>query len=306
MTTTTQIKLPDKKAEAPKKPFRMTPAIASLLGGSEERPIGLLQLQMARADQLGRAQHYKVKSVKDTKAKLHALEMEGYVQVNDISTDFNRSPYVYLLTKKGVNFLREAGLDVSHAYQPDKDADNQATFIIHTLAFNNVIVSAAYLNKVDPRYCLEQVIHERTFKRKPYNVTWRGETIILIPDSYLIVHCHSSSHAPYAHIILEHENSEKGQVPFRRKIRAYIELLKNKYADNNKGVTVAYTTTRGPHYLNKMCRWTWEELSSTNEPPELGHLFLFTSFDKPTPDNPIDPEKLWLEPVWYSPYNEPP
>jgi Replication-relaxation len=267
------------------------------------------RLQLAKADQLCRL-HYKLGSLKAVKAKLRTLCDEGYVQFDCVPTKFTRSPYYYMLTKKGINYLSEAGLDTQTAYRPDKDNDRHALFIDHTLAVDDVIVSAAILKKdliakkLQPNYWLESVVHERVIKRQPYRINWKGETITLIPDGILTFRYLVGEQEQPIPIMLEHESSEKGQFAFRRKVRAYIELLKDKFHGHK--VRIAYTTTLGTRYLGKMCEWTWQELHATNEPVDLGRAFLFAAIANPTPEKPIDPKKLWLEPVWYSLYDESP
>ena len=81
---------------------------------------------------------------------------------------------------------------------------------------------------------------------------------------------------------------------FRRRIRAYISLLKRQ-----KPMPVAFTTFKGPQRLGQMREWTWQELSATQEPVGLGSLFRFASVDRPP-----DPCDVWVEPIWYTPYDE--
>src|SRR5690348_8230139 len=100
-----------KKIDELRKSFRMTPAHEILLAGTPEMQLGLLHLQMARAEQLCRP-HYSEKSVKAVKAKLYAMEIAGYVQVDALPTKFAKSPYIYMLTKKGIDYLAQAGHDV--------------------------------------------------------------------------------------------------------------------------------------------------------------------------------------------------
>src|SRR5947207_3892619 len=99
------------KAKKPKKPSRITPALAILLHGTPEMPYGLLQLQMASALQLCLLFHWteKMGSLKYVKAQLHTLVLAGYVEVDGIPTKLGNSPHVYMLSKKGINFLAKLG-----------------------------------------------------------------------------------------------------------------------------------------------------------------------------------------------------
>src|SRR5437764_10102991 len=97
------------------RPFTgITPAYDALLRGTPEMPIGLYHLHMARADQLCRL-HHKMGSFKYVRDMLKVLCEHKYVQFDTIpvkSTKATRSPYIYMLDKLGVDFLRAAGVDV--------------------------------------------------------------------------------------------------------------------------------------------------------------------------------------------------
>lgn len=103
-------------------------------------------------------------------------------------------------------------------------------------------------------------------------------------------------------VVVEHDRGTEEQNYFRRRIRAYILLLRAegfKKMFQAKSITIAFTTSAGLSRLGRMREWTWHELSG--ESKDIGPTFCFTNLEKP-----IDPLKLWLEPRWYTPYDNQP
>jgi hypothetical protein len=277
--------------------FSITPAYDILLRGTESLPVGLYHLQMATAEQLCRL-HYSMGSVKAVKAKLRALEDHGFVQHDAMPTKFTRSPYYYTMDRLGMQYLHKAGLDINEAFRAEKEVDKHALFAQHTLEINDVIISAALLEKSTPSTWLESFIHERTLKRKPCKVTWAGGSYALIPDGFLtfrsLVADGRQRRLP---IVLEHDRGTEEQQHFRRRIRAYIVFLRTggyKEMFSVGGITIAFTTSAGTNRLLKMQEWTRKELAATDEPIEVGHAFYFTALTKP-----IIPADLWLKSCWF-------
>jgi Replication-relaxation len=278
--------------------FAITPAYDVLLRGSRQMPIGLHHLQVARAEQLCRL-HYSMGSVKAVKAKLRKLTDHGYVQIDAIPTKFTRSPYYYTLDKLGVQYLQRAGMDINESFRSEKEVGKHSLFMEHTLELNDIIISAALLKKSTSQYWLDSFIHERILKRSPYKAIWQGGSFSLIPDTFLDFRVRVSEGLRRVPVVIEHDRGTEEQHYFRRRIRAYIVFLQNegfKKMFQTKSITIAFTTSAGVSRLGRMREWTWHELSQ--ESKEIGQSFYFTVLDKP-----IDPLKLWLEPRWFTPYD---
>jgi hypothetical protein len=100
-----------------------------------------------------------------------------------------------------------------------------------------------------------------------------------------------------APILLEHDRGTEQQQYFRRRIRAYITLLKSgDYSRlfGAKSVTVAFTTFVGDGRRDQLRAWTRAELG--NDP--VGSLFSFASLTRPPPP------QCWLDACWHSPYDD--
>ncbi|HEY6540277.1 MAG TPA: replication-relaxation family protein [Ktedonobacteraceae bacterium] len=276
-------------------PFVITPAYDILLRGSLDMPVGLYHLHMATAEQLCRL-HYSMGSLKAVKAKLRRLIDHGYVEYDALPTKFTRSPYYYTVGKLGARYLQQAGLDISESFRSSKEVDKAYLFAKHTLELNDVIISAALLKRSSKSVWLEEFRHERELKHHPYKAKWQGGGFTLIPDSLLLFRVTvADGRQGRLPIVLEHDRGSEEQKYFRRRIRAYLHLLRNegyKQLFGVNGITIAFTTSAGVERLKKMREWTAAELQETGE-TQYKHLFYFTLVH-----NPIDPYLVWVNTTW--------
>ena len=93
------------------KTFTITPTYDKLLRGSEELPVGLYHLHLLTAAQLTRL-HYSMGSYKTICQRLKTLADEGYITIDAVPEKFTRGPNYYTLGAKGIQYLREIGLDI--------------------------------------------------------------------------------------------------------------------------------------------------------------------------------------------------
>jgi hypothetical protein len=285
------------------KPFSITPALDILLRGSESMPIGLFHLHIATAEQLCRL-HYSMGSIKAVKAKLRLLCDNGYVQYDAKPTKFTRSPYYYAMDKLGMEYLQKTGMDISDSYRASKEVDKHYLFAQHTLELNDIIISAALLKRSNPETWLEGFIHERELKRRPYKANLPTGSVNLICDSFMVFRQVIGDRQRRFPVIVEHDRGTEEQYFFRRRIRAYIHMLKNegyKGLFNVGGINIAFTTSKGAERLKKMREWTIKELEETKGVADYSNLFYFTVVGEA-----IEPSYLWLEPNWFKPYDSRP
>ena len=281
-----------------KRSFRITPAHDRLLRGDEEVPVGLYHVRFATAEQLTRL-HYSPKSIKWVHKHLKALVDHGYVMADIKPTKGPRGPNFYLLTDRGLRYLASAGIDVREARVSSGTIENYL-LIEHTLELNDLLIAAALLKRYDTRVQLQSFVHEHELKRRPYKASWqnrdgRTQTYTIIPSGLLTFKLRlSDGRVMQRPVLLEHDCGSEEQRHFRRRIRAYISLLKRR-----RPLPIAFTTFKGVKRLGQMREWAWQELNATNEPPALGSLFRFAAFEKP-----LEPVRVWAEPYWYTAYDD--
>jgi hypothetical protein len=284
--------------------FVLRPAHDRLLRGSDAVPVGIYHLQLTTPEQLCRL-HYSMGSLTAVKARLKELVDSGYVLADAIPTRRGKSPYYYTLGPQGVRYLSELGYTIRDSFRPSTEVDKSYLHIRHTLDLNDVLVAAALVTRVDSRYHLEELTHERTLKRHPIvmQAPYHGRqmTFRLIPDGIVVFRLILPDRQPKMTVFLEYDRDSEGQDKFRRRIRSYITLLATQaYRErvDAKRIVVAFSTFAGQEHMHEMRRWTEEELHSTSEPWEVGAAFAFSHLPKaPTP------EQAWFEPRWHLAYS---
>lgn len=301
-------------AKRAKTPFiGITPSFDVMLRGSQEMPIGLYHLHMATARQLCRL-HYADGSFKAVREKLRILHEHKYVQLDAVpvkSVKATRSPYLYALDKLGFEYLEAAGMDVYKPFRSSKEIDKAYIFVKHTLELNDIIISAALLKRSHNNVWLESFRHERELKRTPYRATWQGGGYNLIPDSLLLFRVTvADGRQGRLPIVIEHDRGSEEQKYFRRRIRAYLHMLRNegyRQLFGVNGITIAITTSTGVERLKQIREWTARELEETGE-TQYKHLFYFTLVNPPQKpvDPPIDPFQVWVNTTWLPLYNRVP
>ncbi len=283
------------------KQFRVTPVYDLLLRGSADINVGLYQLHLATAEQLCRL-HYSEGSIKMVKKRLKTLTDNGFIQADSVPTRQYKSPYFYTLGAKGIQYLESIGIDVPQSFRESKEVGQHYLFVQHALELNDIIITANLLRKVAPIYILANFIHERTFKRYPYTASWqehgKTQTQRLVPDAFLDFRVTTASGQRRIPILLEHDRGTEGQDHFRRRLRAYLVLLKKGDYQQYlgvKAVTVAFSTFAGELRVKQMRDWTQSELTAIGAPSAVSSLFLFGAFMQP-----LDPRRVWLEPCWFT------
>lgn len=291
-----------KKQPVTKKPLVVTPVYDLLLHD-------LNTLQRATAEQLTRL-NYRRGMLTTVKARLKDLTEAGFVL--PLFHPSIKLPYVYCLSRKGLQYLAGLGIDVRDYFRPSEEKETERNFLFreHMLSISDVLIHAMLFVRAAPAFRLERLLHERFFKNHPIKATYvrnnKEETRTLVPDSYLeFIHTKESGKEVKIPVLLELDRGTEEQKFFRRRLRAYIVFLKSRAFEtvfNAKSMTVAFATTKDHHRLTKMREWARQELSLTHEPKWLADLFLFTSLPERIEE--IEPRQLFLDPVWYTPADD--
>ena len=278
------------------KPYSML-----LMGDGEMVPYGLYHVGMARADQLCQLLGYSPKSITLVKARLKELVDHHYLREDWTPTRLVREPYHYTLGSKGIEYVRQAGIDGASAVRASKETGTSYLFVKHALGVVDVVIAAAALTRAAPAYSLVRFIPERDLKQQPLKVRWQGASLSLVPDAFLeFCQTLSDGRGRYMPLCIEHDGGTEQRQHFCRRIRAYISLLKSgAYQEvfGVKSMTIAFTTFEGEKRRNQMREWTKAELDATNESSAIGMAFCFSSL-VPL----LDSKQLWLKPCWYTPY----
>ena len=268
---------------------------------------------------------YSPGSLTTVRAYLYEMAQAKYLMYCYLPrpTPLGSVPKIYTLARAGINYLRAQGYDVPTRFHPSEQEEKSYLFLRHTLAVNDVLIAAANLEKHYPAISLYASLHERVLKRRePIKVTYGvldaagkpmvdkdskqlQETIRLIPDAFLdfrITQPDLGKTYRYS-VLLELDRATIEERPFRKKIRGLLAFIKSSQSITHFGAklpTIAFVNAvGGTKRREQMKRWTEAELKRSKEPYFWTQLFMFTDLKE---DEAIDPETLFLSPVWYMPF----
>ncbi len=231
------------------------------------------------------------------------------------STHKGNRAYVYTLGYKGMKYLHTLGFDASPSSCQAKPAPSYQ-HMQHTLCLNDVLIAAALLPKRVPSILLCDMQHEWILKQKPLHVPspdtpgngrkptgWQLTSVI--PDAWLDFRLCLNDITYQTAVWLELDRGTEEQKQFRRKVRglyqaSYSETYRQEFGAQN--IIIAFATTAGEKRQEQMRQWTKQELSLLGKISDAD-LLLFTSLP-PTGD--LDPEWLFLSPIWTTPLTNTP
>jgi len=251
------------------------------------------------------------------------LEEEHYVQRGYLAraVAFGRNPSVFRLATKGINHMAGLGLSPIPKFRPSGPFPSFEN-LKHTLCVNDVIIAARRLVTEKPGYTLREVRHDWMLHHTPVYVPAdkRSEgKVAVIPDAWLDIYGPPPAGKTKevrmpVHLELD-RGTEDTAHSFKPKFAARVAYINGAYEQffHTPYVTIAYATTRGQHRCERMRTWAEEELTRLKRTDD-SHFFYFTSL--PTLTDPLtgretetldlDPDTLFLTPVWTTPFDPTP
>lgn len=212
------------------------------------------------------------------------------------------APSVFTLARKGLNYLASAGMDIDRRrYRPSEQREHSYLFLSHTLAVNDVLISAELLGWAQPDYEIARLLHERDLKRRPVQILEPdGDSIVVVPDGWLDIRVRGAYQVCLA---LELDRGTEEQRVWRRKVRGLVAYANGPYQEafGTQSLTVMVVATSGDRRLLQLIRWTEQELVAINEKAQ-GDLFVFTSASTEGSDM----ADLFFSPRWHQPFGERP
>jgi hypothetical protein len=284
----------------------------------EPTPVDFEILLLVRAyhfltvSQLIRLRRLSNNSLSTEQPRLKKLADTKYLDRRHLPhTSTGNTKYVYSLSTKGLNYLKETGLIDSSRYRRDILINVKYPHLDHALALNDFLIAARLLEKAVPYISLVEMRHDLDLKKTPVRVTVErrmpygdriDEKITVIPDGWLdftmpvldVRRC----------IVVELDRGTTSIAPFKEKLRAYYGYaisLEYQELFGTDLCMVAYATTAGKQRLFQMIEWCEKELQQQRLEHEA-NLYRFTSL----PDGAYDPQEIFCTPVWYKPFEPEP
>ncbi|GHO85191.1 hypothetical protein KSZ_31970 [Dictyobacter formicarum] len=242
--------------------------------------------------------------------------------------------FVYCLATCGLSYLRRNGYpNLTRRFRPCETRGLSYLHKLHCLNVNDILIAARNLSKVSPDITLAQWRHDFDLQKIPAVVTfardlttsYSGEsvqqTVRLVPDGMLDfrLRLYDAKVNEWRRVILFEvdRGTETNSKKFKEKILAYIHYclpeggFEKRYGKTNK--RIAYIVTRGGEKRLIMLRHWCEEVLREQHFEQEQNLFRFTSISQQTDQDTgsireelaISPT-LFVQPVWYKPFEEEP
>ena len=246
---------------------------------------------------------YSRGSLTYVQTRLKALTEAGYCQRIWLPKrgPHGSTPAVYTLARRGLNYLRNNGIEVNGRFHPSEQRSLSYLFLQHTLEVNDFLIAAELLCRALSPYRLADLRHERDLKKQPVRVRdVDGKQAAVIPDAWLDLRINGRFQVCLA---LELDRGTEEQKRWRRKVANLLAYASGPYQEafGTRSLTFAVLTTAGEGRLQELLRWTEAELEMQREASQ-GDLFLFTSL---TPAS-AAPEDVFLARRWLQPFRREP
>ncbi len=268
-----------------------------VLGMPDLKIIGALRvLSCSGAQQLLRLLGYSPASLTYMQSRLKRLADTGYLERTFLPRPgrAGSAPLLYRLTRKSIPVLREQGLELPYRLRPSEANAHGYLHLLHTLEVNDVLIAATVLARETPGLELARIQHERALQTDPIAVSIAGEQQQVVPDGFLDLRTGQEQYC----LLLELDRGTHGQQAWKRKVRGFVGLSNGPYEQRfgTTSLTIMVLTTSGVERLERLVRWTAEELASLDR-TALCELFCFTAADPAV----IEPARLFFDPLWMSP-----
>lgn len=246
---------------------------------------------------------YSLASITYVQAKLKRLTDAGFCQRIWLPRRqaHGSAPSVYLLARRGLNHLRESGMEVARRFHPSEKRRLSYLFLDHTLELNDALINLEILCRGPNPYRLQTLLHDHDLKRQPVQVERSdGTRAIVVPDAWVDLRLHEKYQVCLA---IELDRGTEEQRRWRRKVANLISYANGPYQEafGTKSLTIAVITTAGERRLLELIRWTEKEMAALGESSQ-GDLFLFASL----PPSLAESAELFGARCWYQPFKQEP
>jgi hypothetical protein len=232
------------------------------------------------------------------KAQLKALVDQGFAMA--IGGRGTGLPLIYALRGKGRSLASTLSGQQPRRFRPAETREKQANlyFMQHTLAVNDVLISATLLAETHPAIVLTRLYREPALRRRIYvNVP---ERICIEPDGGCqFLSTETGDEAPQTwkdfFFIEVYRTLPPVAERFKQKIQGYVT-----YVDTGQHEALFHTPALSIAIIAQTSQmkallksWTEEALNEI-ERIEEGDWFFFCGLDPAT----VSPEELFLSPIW--------
>jgi DNA-binding PadR family transcriptional regulator len=193
---------------------------------------------------------------------------------------------IYELGKKGVQYLRTAGMSIT--YYPSEHKTVSSIHMPHLFTTNEVLIAMAKVPARKPHIQVAERRHYLTTKQKNRSA---------IPDAW--VHLIEDGKHHFG-LWCEVDRGTEEEAYIKQKVSTILVFAETSYEEEFEipALLICFVTTRGKHRLGKLVQWTEKALEETGK-IHYQEFFRFALI----PEGSLDPLWLLYEPIWCMPFH---
>lgn len=211
--------------------------------------------------------------------------------------------YLYTLSTKGQRELQALGISNFSRFRPSDSQTLKLPHLQHLISLNDFLIAARLFPRFHPDITLVAMKHDLDMKRAPMRITIDRQTVTLVPDGFLDFRLRISNKSYAMPIWVELDRGTEWGKTLQKKLRCIITAVATHAYDDMFGVTnitIAVATTEGEKRRDLMRSFVQQELTTMGL-THLANLFLFAALPLD-----LDPQTVFLSPIWYTPNIAPP
>jgi len=210
---------------------------------------------------------------------------------------------LYYLSTLGQKELQPLGITNSSRVRKSDIEDMKLPHLEHVRSLNDFLIAARLLSRLYPDISLVAMLHDLDLKRSPLRVTVDRQAGTLVPDGFLDFRLSIAGHLYAMPVWVELDRGTEWGETLKKKLRSIIAAVNTSAFEALFGVssiTVAIATTEGIKRVDLMRSFVQQELQNMGI-THLANIFLFTALPLD-----IQPQTIFLSPLWYTPDNNTP
>lgn len=271
---------------------------------------------LSTATQLAR-HCFSLSSRGHTKNFLTELYRQGYLGREEIPTKGGPGPFYYFLASKGRKYLDSIDVKYQVASRPSNELDHKPLFVDHTLATNDILMSAERLGKAHPDVYAQEIVHDFELKKSPVWVTVshddKRQRVFWCPDGYIQFRAPDDPTKPdepqYLCVLVECDRSTEEHKKIAKKVLSYWSYWKSgeyRARFRTESMNVALVAPGDERRRDVLRHWTdlalQEFAGNQADLAAIQNIFWITSADAAE----LTPLEFWQGTHWYRPFDSQP
>jgi Replication-relaxation len=232
----------------------------------------------------------------DRLKKLFNVGVLDRVRLPHVGT--GNTEYLYTLSTQGCKELQLFGITYFSRYRPADTHTLKLPHLQHLISLNDFLIAARLLCRANPGISLVSMKHDLDMKREPMRVTLDRQVVSIVPDGFLDFRLSIAGRLYALPVWVEIDRGTEWGNTLKLKLQKIISAIQTLAFQELFGVssvTVAIATTDEKR-VDLMRSFIQAELQRLGV-LHLAQVFLVTSLA----DGLLDPQELFLSPIWYTP-----